>query len=139
MNTKTVDIFYSIGKVLLLVIIAALMFVRTDLGRWFLLKRSDCFFESVTGLYCPGCGATRAAVALLDGNVLRSFMYHPAILYFCVCFSVFMVKCFLHRHFNIGNVAEKRLMLAIYTGIGITIVQWLIKLTLLIGFKIRYL
>lgn len=28
-----------------------------------------CLFHQVTGLYCPGCGATRSLYALLHGNV----------------------------------------------------------------------
>jgi hypothetical protein len=31
-----------------------------------------CPFKSLTGIDCPGCGATRAALALLDGDVLRA-------------------------------------------------------------------
>jgi hypothetical protein len=29
-----------------------------------------CMFHAATGLYCPGCGATRALYALLHGNFL---------------------------------------------------------------------
>ena len=31
-----------------------------------------CMFHQMTGLYCPGCGATRALSALLHGNVKAS-------------------------------------------------------------------
>ena len=31
-----------------------------------------CMFHQMTGLYCPGCGATRALSAMLQGDVLAS-------------------------------------------------------------------
>lgn len=31
-----------------------------------------CLFHSLTGWYCPGCGATRAAYQLLHGHPLRA-------------------------------------------------------------------
>lgn len=40
-------------------------------------KIPDCTFKSVTGLYCPGCGGTRAVAAFIQGHWARSFRYHP--------------------------------------------------------------
>lgn len=49
-------------------------------GRWF----PPCIFHSVTHLYCPGCGSTRAVYRLLHGDLGGSFsanvMLLPAIL-----------------------------------------------------------
>lgn len=33
----------------------------------------QCSFNVTTGLYCPGCGNTRVAYALLHGDVARAF------------------------------------------------------------------
>ena len=35
-----------------------------------------CWFRRLTGLSCPGCGGTRAAGALLRGDVLAAFRYN---------------------------------------------------------------
>ena len=36
-----------------------------------------CLFHELTGLYCPGCGSGRAALALLHGHPLRAFGHNP--------------------------------------------------------------
>ena len=44
-----------------------------------LLYLSDigCVFRAVTGVPCPGCGMTRAWLALLRGDVASAIAYHP--------------------------------------------------------------
>lgn len=38
-----------------------------------------CFFHQVTGLPCPTCGGTRAALALLSGDVPGAFHANPLV------------------------------------------------------------
>ncbi|HMS24596.1 MAG TPA: DUF2752 domain-containing protein [Acidimicrobiia bacterium] len=35
-----------------------------------------CGFYAATGLYCPGCGMTRALHSVLNGNVLRAIQFN---------------------------------------------------------------
>lgn len=35
-----------------------------------------CWFHALTGLYCPGCGTTRAIHQLLHGNLEAAFAYN---------------------------------------------------------------
>lgn len=51
-----------------------------------------CLFHKWTGYYCPGCGGTRAVKALLRGDVIRSFFYHPVVLYGAVLYSWYMIS-----------------------------------------------
>lgn len=37
----------------------------------------QCAFHSLTGLQCPGCGATRALHSLLHGHVWQAFLFNP--------------------------------------------------------------
>jgi hypothetical protein len=36
-----------------------------------------CMFHLVTGLHCPGCGATRCLHALVHGDLLQALAYNP--------------------------------------------------------------
>lgn len=36
-----------------------------------------CLFHALSGLYCPGCGATRALHALLHGDIPRAWSMNP--------------------------------------------------------------
>lgn len=40
-----------------------------------------CIFHELTGFYCPGCGGTRAFLALITGHPIISFLYNPAVIY----------------------------------------------------------
>ena len=49
-------------------------------------------FHLITGLHCPGCGATRCMHALLHGDILQALAYNPlfvlvlpCLLYGCWC------------------------------------------------------
>ncbi|MDR0520862.1 MAG: DUF2752 domain-containing protein [Planctomycetaceae bacterium] len=50
-----------------------------------------CPFHLLTGLHCPGCGATRAAFYLIHGQAATAFRYQPLftvllpVLFFLIC------------------------------------------------------
>ncbi len=56
-----------------------------------------CAFHVVTGLYCPGCGGTRAVFALLRGKILRSVYFHPVVLYTAAVGGWFMISQTIER------------------------------------------
>lgn len=51
-----------------------------------------CTFKSVTGLYCPGCGGTRAVISFVTGHWLKSFMYNSFVPYCGILYILFMAK-----------------------------------------------
>ena len=50
--------------------------------------RSMCLLHDFLHLYCPGCGGTRAIVALLRGQILHSLRCNPLSAYLAVGFLV---------------------------------------------------
>ncbi len=57
-----------------------------------ILPFRGCIFDKLFHLYCPGCGGTRALDALLKGEFLKSFQYHPLVLYSAIVYIIFMVS-----------------------------------------------
>lgn len=55
-------------------------FVYLILQKIDLLPDSVCVMHDVLHLYCPGCGGTRATFAFLQGHLLESLYYNPAVL-----------------------------------------------------------
>ena len=60
-------------------------------------RYSFCVIYRLTGFLCPGCGGARAWMALLQGHVWESFLYHPLVIYGVGWYVLFMVSHTLAR------------------------------------------
>lgn len=41
---------------------------------------AKCYIHTHYQLYCPGCGGTRALLAIVHGDIIKSLYYNPIIL-----------------------------------------------------------
>lgn len=48
-----------------------------------------CLFREVTGHYCPGCGMTRACLALLELDPGQAFRYNPLLFILAPMFAAY--------------------------------------------------
>ena len=86
-----------------------------------------CSLYSLFGLYCPGCGGTRAVEYLLQGDFVKSFFYHPVVPYTAV-----LVGCYVISHtLNIFSKGKIKAMMFrpayLYVMIAIIVIQCVIK------------
>lgn len=105
MKKTTEDQLYILGwsilalAALLAVILRVLHLSLTDIF-------PSCILYRFTGLYCPGCGATRALMAFVKGHPVQSFLYHPAVDYvgvICVWFMISQtIEKITHGRIRIG-------------------------------------
>lgn len=84
------DELYPVGLILLPFAAIAIPLARFILAGMD-LTRSGCLFQLLFGMYCPGCGGTRALNALLHGEVFRSIWYHPLVPYGAGLYLAFMI------------------------------------------------
>ncbi len=103
------------------------------------LFHMPCLFNLITGLYCPGCGGTRAAVYLLRGHPVQSFVYHPLVLYTVLVVAAEAITALAAKKTGKAGYYLGHENLFIYIGAGIILVNWIVKNVLLVGFGIDLL
>lgn len=89
-----------------------------------------CGFRIVTGLYCPGCGASHSLTSLIDLHIIDSILENPFVPYVFLC-------ALINSVLNTIAVIRKKnylcfRMIYVYIGIGILFGQWIIKNILLL-------
>ena len=95
-----------------------------------------CMLRSVTGLYCPGCGGTRAMRMILKGRPLLSVLYHPAVLYMAYLLWVYILSFLLSR-LSRGKLAFiGPRPWHFYVLIALILLSFAVKNIMLIGFGV---
>lgn len=78
---------------------------------------------------CPGCGGTRAFYYLFTGDLLRSFLFHPAVLYGVFAYFHFMGLYFYRKHkAKTGVSREIPVQYYVYGALAVILLQWFVKL-----------
>lgn len=128
---------YYISVALAVSILAAEMIFQIFGKSIFELNPYPCFFNQLTGFYCPGCGGTRSVRQLLKGHILKSVYYNPVVPY---AFGMWIVYVFSHTISIItgGKVKSMPFKAAyLYIYIIILFLNFLIKNSILLFFNIR--
>lgn len=93
---------------------------------------APCLFRLVTGLYCPGCGGTRALKAFLRGDLILSFLYHPLIVYAAAAAGAEILSWLLSRAAKNPRLYLGHVMGVVYGGVALILINWVVKNVLLI-------
>ena len=97
---------------------------------------TECYFRKVTGLYCIGCGGTRAFNHFVRFHWLKSLYYHPFVPFAFGGYFSFLINSFLYRH-NKKCIENFNPLILVYVGVGILFLSFLIKNIALIAFGVH--
>ncbi len=130
-NQDTENQLYQIGVasivLMLLGILVISRFPNVVAGYGF-----PCVFRKLTGLYCPGCGGTRAVRFFLRGKLISSFICHPLVPYMGIGGGLFMSSQSLSR-LTFGKIKGMKFRnIYVYLMAVIIVVQFIVKNVLLL-------
>lgn len=127
------DKLYWCGWILLPVILFGCIYISNAAQ----ISPIGCVLYEWFGLYCPGCGGTRAIRALCSGRVLKSLWYHPLVPYAAGVYFCFMLSHTWERLRLPYIKGMKYRDCYAYIAIGILVVNFVLKNILVIFFKIN--
>lgn len=138
LETKNLFRKNNIYKVLFIIGLLAGAFALASgpcIAGWlFQLGIGQCFIYDAFGIYCPGCGGTRALIAFLEGNWVESFCYHPVILVAFIIYAFFMASCIANLltkgRIPFYKIGYKTLLLVLF----VILIQWAIKVFLQLNY-----
>ncbi|MDR0974131.1 MAG: DUF2752 domain-containing protein [Ruminococcus sp.] len=84
---------------------------------------TGCIFSSVSGIPCMGCGGTRAVFALMHGDILASFHYHPLVIPAVIIFGVYFSSLFIF-----GKETAKRFEKLLIVFCVISVLLYIIRM-----------
>lgn len=112
-------------------LVVGLIFIYTMYLNKF-IKIPECFLYEKFGIYCIGCGSTRAVYSLLKGKILQSIYYNPFILYLVVVDFWYLITEEISKIFKCKNkFCIKNINFYVYVGLLILIMNWIIKMIML--------
>ncbi len=134
MQIKTLDDYMYISLGIVLILIALL----TCIYLYFFSDMSifSCAIYENLGIYCPGCGCTRAYLELVHLNIFKSIYYNPTVFYSIVITTLFLFTQTIDRIFKFKKHIMPYTNAYLYVGIVILVLNWIVRNILLLGFNI---
>lgn len=84
-----------------------------------------CIFYSITGLYCPGCGAGRACYSLLHLRFRDAFCYNPLMTILIPLIGLYIISRLIDWMITGGNHVDGK--------ISVKLLVWVLVFTFIYG------
>jgi hypothetical protein len=89
---------------------------------WLDTHQLPCLIKAAFHIECPGCGLQRSFIAMLQGNVLQSLHFYPALLPLLILISIMLINNKWHLSF-----LEKCIKFGIPSVFAIIVLSYIYK------------
>ena len=113
-----------------------LVIILQEIGK---LPKFPCTFLYGTHMYCPGCGGTRALMALLKGHIIKSLVYNPAVVLGVGLLLYYEVTVLMTIMSRKKKVYYTKSIVPVIIYISIVLLFAIVRDVLLVGFGIDML
>lgn len=89
----------------------------------------NCKIYETWGIYCPGCGCTRAFLSLMHGNIIESLYYNPTVAYSFIITLMYLISRTVGKIIKKENAKYimKYNPIYIYIGVGLLVITCIVK------------
>lgn len=102
--------YFKFGKVLILVLLG-LSIIFLFIKKFGEITGSICLIRGLTGVPCPSCGMSRAIIAVINGDIINAFKFHPL---FWLPFVALLLIIFKRRFFKKILICSIILIMLVY-------------------------
>lgn len=134
MNEKTLDNYIYISLIITSIILSVLFLIYNIFFPN--VPFASCFIYETFGVYCPGCGCTRAFFALLNFDLINSLFHNSAVLYGFIILVLYLTTQTIDRVLKHSKYIMPYSNLYLYIGIFILIINCILKNLLAFAFNI---
>ncbi len=121
----------GLGAIPMLIVI-----VLEELG---VVPKLPCTFLETTHMYCPGCGGTRAMMALFHGHIFKSLSYNPTVFFGVALIMYYEITVLMTILSKKKRVYYTKSMKPVIIYVIIVLAFFIIRNVLLVGFGIDIL
>ena len=87
-----------------------------------------CYFRTLTGLYCPGCGSGHAVAATLRGHLWEAFRWNPMVYLLGIPSLVILIHEYVRIVFDVRRL--KPIILPVWLVYSVTVLLiafWILR------------
>lgn len=135
MKSNTIDDYIYIALIITCIILILFIIIYKCFFSY--ISIPSCWIYENLGFYCPGCGCTRAFIAILNFDIIGSIYYNPTVLYTVIVLFLYIITHTIDKIRKSNHLIMPYSNIYLYIGASLLILHCVIRNLLLVLYKIK--